>query len=226
MHKRLKIRVAIVDDHHLVRAGIAALLRNEPDIEVVYEASDGLEALGVLKTLQVDIVLMDISMPTMNGIEATSKIRHANPATRVLVLTQYDQEEYIKRVMQAGASGYILKSAIADELLRGIRAVSRGEQFFTPSVSKVMVESYIKNATGTGHGSVHGLRSSELTNREREILQFIAEGSTNHQISQKLYISVRTVEFHRANIIEKLGVHDTANLVKRAIQMKLVSLEM
>ncbi len=221
-HKRSKIRVAIVDDHQLVRAGIAALLRNEPDIEVVIEASDGLEVLGKLKTLAPDIILMDISMPSMNGIEATSRIRHAGGSARVLVLTQYDHEEYIKRVMQAGASGYILKSAIAEELLRGIRAVYRGEQFFTPSVSKVMVESYIKQATGDGGGPKNGA----LTNREREILQMIAEGNTNHHIAQKLFISVRTVEFHRANIIEKLGVHDTANLVKKAIQMKLISIDL
>ena len=219
--KRAKIRVAIVDDHHLVRAGIAALLRNEADIEVVSEASDGLELLGKMKTLSPDIVLMDISMPSMNGIEATVRIRQTGSGAKVLVLTQYDHEEYIKRVMQAGASGYILKSAIAEELLRGIRAVARGEQFFTPSVSRVMVDSYIKQATGEGPQ----VRNGALTNREREILQMIAEGNTNHQIAQKLFISVRTVEFHRANIIEKLGVHDTAGLVKKAIQMRLIKIE-
>ncbi len=221
MQKRTKIRVAIVDDHHLVRAGIAALLRNEPDIEVVNEASNGLDVLEQLKKHTPDIVLMDISMPTMNGIDATMRIRAAGLQTKVLVLTQYDHEEYIKRVMHAGASGYLLKSAIADELLRGIRTVHRGEQFFTPSVSKVMMESYIKQATGQGQ-----TRDASLTNREREILQLIAEGNTNQQIAQKLFISVRTVEFHRANIIEKLGVHDTAGLVKRAIQMKIISLDL
>ncbi len=221
MQKRSKIRVAIVDDHHLVRAGIAALLRNESDIEVVAEASDGLEFLDKLKSLAPDIVLMDISMPTMNGIEATTRIRQSGIGTKVLVLTQYDHEEYIKRVMHAGASGYLVKNAIAEELLRGIRAVYKGEQFFTPSVSKVMMESYIRQATGHGTGS----KAASLTNREREILQLIAEGYTNQQIAQKLFISVRTVEFHRANIIEKLGVHDTAGLVKAAIQMKIISLD-
>lgn len=219
--KRQKIRVAIVDDHQLVRAGIAALLRNEPDIEVVSEASDGLEVLAKLKTLSPDVVLMDISMPTMNGIEATTRIRQAGGAVKVLVLTQYDHEEYIKRVLQAGASGYILKNAIAEELLRGIRAVHRGEQFFTPDISRVMVESYLKQATGTPAGTKNGT----LTGRERQILQFIAEGNTNQQIAQRLFISVRTVEFHRANIIEKLGVHDTASLVKKAIQMKLITID-
>lgn len=220
MSKRARIRVAIVDDHHLVRAGIAALLKNEPDIEVVVEAADGEEALERIRTLTPDVVLMDISMPTMGGIDATARIREAGGRARVLVLTQYDHEEYIKRVMQAGASGYILKSAIAEELLRGIRAVERGEQFFTPAVSRVMVDSYIKTATGNGTP-----RSGQLTNREREILQMIAEGNTNQQIAAKLFISVRTVEFHRSNIIEKLGVHDTAGLVKRAIQMKLITLD-
>ena len=222
IQKRRKIRVAIVDDHQLVRAGIAALLRNEPDIEVVIEASDGQEVLAKLGALSPDVVLMDISMPTMNGIEATTRIRHAGWATKILVLTQYDHEEYIKRVMQAGASGYILKSALADELLRGIRAVFRGEQFFTPAVSRVMVDSYIKQASGMPAGP----RNGTLTNREREILQLIAEGNTNQQIAQRLFISVRTVEFHRANIIEKLGVHDTASLVKKAIQMKLISIDL
>ncbi len=225
MTKRPKIRVAIVDDHHLVRAGIAALLRNEPDIEVVSEASDGLEVMTKLKELSPDVVLMDISMPTMNGIEATGRIKHAGTGARVLVLTQYDHEEYIKRVMQAGASGYILKNAIAEELLRGIRAVYRGEQFFTPSVSKVMVDSYIKASNGNGNGNGGGHKGGSLTNREREILQLIAEGYTNQQIAQRLFISVRTVEFHRANVIEKLGVHDTASLVKKAIQMKLINIE-
>lgn len=220
MSRRTRIRVGIVDDHHLVRAGIAALLKNEQDIEVVFEAADGVEALEMIRTLQPDVVLMDISMPTMGGIDATARIRETGTTARILVLTQYDHEEYIKRVMQAGASGYILKSAIADELLRGIRAVERGEQFFTPAVSRVMVDSYIKSATGTG-----APRSGHLTNREREILQMIAEGNTNQQIAQKLFISVRTVEFHRSNIIEKLGVHDTAGLVKKAIQMKLITLD-
>ncbi|MFN0159115.1 MAG: response regulator [Bacteroidota bacterium] len=225
MTKRPKIRVAIVDDHHLVRAGIAALLRNELDIEVIIEASDGLEVMDKLKALSPDVVLMDISMPTMNGIEATGRIKQLGMGIRVLVLTQYDHEEYIKRVMQVGASGYILKNAIAEELLRGIRAVHRGEQFFTPSVSKVMVDSYIKATSGNGSGNGNGHKNGSLTNREREILQLIAEGHTNHQIAQRLFISVRTVEFHRANIIEKLGVHDTASLVKKAIQMKLINLE-
>jgi DNA-binding NarL/FixJ family response regulator len=217
--KRPRIRVAVVDDHHLVRAGIAALLKNEHDIEVVLEAADGAEAIERIMELNPDVVLMDISMPTMGGIDATARLRSAGSRAKVLVLTQYDHEEYIKRVMQAGASGYILKSAIADELLRGIRAVERGEQFFTPAVSRVMVDSYIKNATGNGTP-----RSGQLTNREREILQMIAEGNTNQQIAQKLFISVRTVEFHRANLTEKIGVRDTAGLVKYAIQRRIVNL--
>lgn len=226
MTRNHKIRVAIVDDHQLVRAGIAALLRNESDIEVVMEASDGLEIVNKIRTLTPDVVIMDISMPTMNGIEATSRIRHAGTGSKVLVLTQYDHEEYIKRVMQAGASGYLLKNAIAGELLRGIRAVHRGEQFFTPAVSKLMVDSYIRHATGQSDEEGHYTRAASLTNREREILQLIAEGHTNQQIAQRLFISVRTVEFHRANIIEKLGVHDTAGLVKYAIQSKIINLEM
>ncbi|MGA9117344.1 MAG: response regulator transcription factor [Bacteroidota bacterium] len=222
MQKRHKIRVAIVDDHHVVRAGIAALLRKESDIEVAVEASNGQELLEKLKSVHLDVVVMDISMPTLNGIEATSRIRHAG-GPRVIILTQYDHEEYIKRVMQAGANGYVPKSAIADELLRGIRAVHRGEQFFTPAVSRVMVDSFVRSATGANGGNGKG---HTLTNREREILQLIAEGNTNQHIAETLFISVRTVEFHRANIIEKLGVHDTASLVKYAIQNRIISLDM
>jgi two-component system response regulator NreC len=216
-----KIRVLVVEDHHLVRAGIVALLNNERDIHVVGEADNGLDAVQKAKDLSPHVVLMDISMPTMDGVEATYQITNAKPMTKVLVLTQHDNEEYIKRVMQSGASGYLLKVSVAEELLRAIRAVYRGEQFFTPSLSKLMIDSYVKHAKGElpqkGYVS--------LTHREREILKLIAEGSTNQQIAVKLNISVRTVEFHRANLTAKIGVHDTVGLVKYAIRRKIISVD-
>ena len=221
MKKIPKIKVLIVDDHHLVRAGIAALLDNQADIEVVGEAGDGFEALEKVKALSPQVVLMDISMPKMNGFEATRRITRGYPTVKVLILTQYEQEEYIKRVMQSGASGYVLKNSVADELLQAIRTVNAGEQFFTPLISKSIIESYIKQATG----QISHRSSAELTPREREILQLIAEGVTNQQIANKLFISVRTVEFHRANIMAKLGVHDVAGLVKYAIQKKLIQFD-
>ncbi len=216
-----KIGVLIVDDHHLVRAGLIALLDGEQDIEVVGEAGDGLEAIEKTREINPHVVLMDISMPRMDGFEATIKICQMSPAPRVLVLTQYDHEEYIKRIVQAGAMGYILKNAVVDDLRKAIRAVYRGEQFFAPSVSQIMVESYLREATGQS-----SVRSTILlTNREREILEYIVDGYTNQAVAKKLHISVRTVEFHRANIIEKIGVRDTAGLVKYAIQKRIVSLE-
>lgn len=216
-----KIRVLIVDDHHLVRAGIAALLKNLKDIEVVGEAGSGLGALSKLKQLKPDVVLMDISMPEMDGLEATERVMEAEPGTKVLALTQYEQEEYVRRIMRAGARGYVLKSSLADELMTAIRAVHRGETFFTPSISKLMVQSYVKHAAG----QLTKKETVELTDREREILRLIAQGHTNQQIAKKLYISVRTVEFHRANLVQKVGTNDVATLTKYAIQKKLITLD-
>jgi two-component system, NarL family, response regulator NreC len=215
-----KIGVLIVDDHHLVRAGLAALIENEQDMEVVGEAADGLEAVEKATRVRPRVVLMDISMPGMDGIEATRKITELDPSQHVLILTQYDHEEYVRRVVQSGASGYILKSSVVEDLRRAIRAVARGEQYFAPTVSKLMIESYVRSATGQG-----GQKSTiELTPRENEILQLIVDGHTNQQIAKKLHISVRTVEFHRANLTEKIGVRDTAGLVKYAIQKRMVDL--
>jgi DNA-binding NarL/FixJ family response regulator len=217
------ISVFIVDDHHLVREGLAALLQQEADIEVVGEAADGKEAVEGVLRLKPAVVLMDISMPGMDGIEATRRILEQDPAGRVLVLSQYEHEEYVRRVVQVGAAGYILKSSVAEELRRAVRAVARGEQYFAPSVSRLMVESYVRSATGQGGGP--GRRAAiELTPRETEILHFIVDGNTNQEIARKLSISVRTVEFHRANLTEKIGVRDTAGLVKYAIQKRIVRL--
>ncbi|MGA9115815.1 MAG: response regulator transcription factor [Bacteroidota bacterium] len=221
MSMQTGIGVLIAEDHHLVRAALAALLRGEHDIHVAGEAADGLEAVEKAAQLHPRVVLMDISMPRLDGIEATARIVQSPHPPRVLVLSQYDHEEYIRRVVQAGASGYILKNGSAEDLKNAIRAVARGEQFFAPSVSKVMVDSFLRLASGQPQERV----KSALTNRETEILRLIVDGSTNQQIAQKLSISVRTVEFHRGNILEKTGVKDTAGLVKYAIQRKLVVLE-
>lgn len=215
-----KIDVLIADDHHLVRAGLAALVRNEEDMNVVGEAGDGIEAVEMAKTMRPNVVLMDISMPRMDGFEATAHITSLQQPPRVLVLTQYEQEEYIKRVVQVGASGYILKSSVVEDLRRAIRTVARGEQYFASNVSKVMIESFVRTATGAAVNRA----AITLTPRETEILQYIVDGQTNHQIAKKLHISVRTVEFHRANLTEKIGVRDTAGLVKYAIQRKMVSI--
>lgn len=221
-HPNSKIRILIVDDHPLVRAGIVALLRNEKDILVVGEADNGREAVEKAKALSPHIVLMDIRMPGTDGIDATGRIAALKPPVRVIALTQYDDEEYVRRIMQIGASGYVLKNSVAEELLRAIRAVYKGEQYLTAAVAKMMIDSYVRQATG----QVSQKPPATLTQREREILKYVAEGNTNHQIATALSISVRTVEFHRANITEKTGIHDLASLVKYAIQKKIISLDM
>ncbi len=214
-----KIRILVTDDHEIVRAGIIALFKTEQDIVVAGEAKNGAEAVAKVKELKPDIVLMDLTMPEMDGIEATRAIVKAAPDTRVLVLTQHEHEEYLRRVLSVGAAGYIVKNSLASELLTAIRMVARGEKYFDAATSKMMTTAYTNIATGKTEPR------PTLTRREREILQYIAEGYTNQQAADKLHISVRTVEFHRANLLQKLGLRDTASLVKYAIQEKIISLD-
>ena len=219
MTRDKKIRILIADDHHLVRAGIAVLLAGQEDMEVVAEASNGNEVVEGVKALLPDIVLMDISMPKMDGIRAAQEILKIAPSTKILMLTQYEQEEYVARVMHSGVSGYILKSSLLDDLTQAIRSVQKGKRFITPAVSEVMMDAYLNNGGSPTRNNV-----KRLTNREQEILQLVADGCSNLQISKKLFISVRTVEFHRTNIMEKVGIHDTPHLVKYAILNKLIDL--
>ena len=222
MIREKKIRILIADDHHLVRAGIAVLLSGQQDMEVIAEASSGREAVEKVKALSPDIVLMDISMPTMDGIRAAQEILKIAPSMKILMLTQYEQEEYVKSVMHSGVSGYILKSSLLEDLTNAIRTVQKGKKFITPTVSEKMMDAYFGNA-GV---SLPQNKAKRLTNREQEILQLVAEGCSNIEISKRLFISVRTVEFHRTNIMEKLGIHDTPNLVKYAILHKLIDLNL
>ncbi len=215
-----KIKIFIADDHNLVRQGIVTLLKNQVDFEVVGEASDGAQTVRLVKELNPDIIIMDISMPTLNGLEATFRIKHDMPDAKVLILTQHESEEYILEIIKAGASGYILKSAVSEELVDGIFTLERGEKFFSPSVSKMMMENYINKVKG--HNTLKD--NFTLTHREKEVLQLIAEGNTNQQVAEKLFISARTVEFHRANIMHKLNLHDVAGLVKYAIQKGVIQL--
>lgn len=221
MKRTERTRIVIADDHELVRAGIAALLADVKDIEVVAEAANGKEAVEKVKALAPDIVLMDISMPTMDGIKAAKEISEISKSTKVIMLTQYEEVGYIQRVMHSGVSGYILKNSLVGELSRAIRAVRGGKHYITEAVSEVMMNAYLKPADGT---EAHK-NQKRLTKREEEIMQCISEGFSNQQIAGKLFISVRTVEFHRTNIMEKLGIHDTVNLVRYAIQRKLMNPE-
>jgi DNA-binding NarL/FixJ family response regulator len=216
-----KIRVVIADDHELVRAGVASLLADVNDIEVVGEAANGREAVEKVKALAPDIILMDISMPLLDGIKAAKEIAELPSSTKVIMLTQYEQIEYIQRVMHSGVHGYILKNSLLGELTKAIRTVRDGKHYITEAVSEAMMHAYLKPADASPGQKSH----KRLTKREEEIMQCIAEGCSNQQIANKLFISVRTVEFHRTNIMEKLGIHDTVNLVRYAIQRKQTNLE-
>lgn len=213
-----KIQVLIVDDHTLFRESLRSLLKDVEDIEVVGEAEDGVEAVVKTTQLQPDVVLMDIAMPNMNGMEATRQIKKQNPSVKVLILTMYDTEQYIFEMLRVGASGYILKRAPARELISAIQAVSQGDAFLYPSVAKKVLNGYLEQIKAAAKGEDY----KRLTDRERQILCLIAEGKPNKEIAESLGISVRTVGTHRLNLMEKLKVHDRTQLVRYAIREGLI----
>ncbi|HEX9665651.1 MAG TPA: response regulator transcription factor [Thermodesulfobacteriota bacterium] len=213
------IRVLLADDHTLVRAGICSLRNNIAGIEVIAEASDGREALRFVRKLRPDVVLMDISMPGLNGLEASVRISKEFPLVRVLILSMHINEGYILQALRAGAKGYILKGADTAELEIAIRTVARGETYLSPIVSKHVVRGYIRCAAGE-------TTSLELlTLRQREVLQLISEGYSTKKIACTLKISVKTVETHRMQLMERLEIHDIAGLVRYAIRVGLVELD-
>lgn len=215
-----KIRVLVCDDHTILREGIRLLLNSQADIEVVAEAVDGRDAIDKAREHKPDVILMDIAMPLLNGLEATRQIRRGNPDARVLVLTMYESDEYVSQMLEAGAAGYVLKKVAGSELVYAIRAVYQGEAFLYPSITKRLVEDYLRRVeSGQERDSFDG-----LTDREREVLQLIAEGHTNKEIADLLNLSVRTVQNHRAHIMEKLGMHDRGELIKYAIQKGIIEL--
>ena len=215
-----KIKVIIAEDHTIVRQGLCALLRSEPDIEVVGEASDGLEAIELAKRLIPDVVLMDIAMRNLNGIEATRQIKKLFSQMKVLVLTMYENEECIFQILKAGASGYLIKDSAMTDLVSAIRSIHQGDSYLSPSISKKVIEEYIQRAESGEKRSLGDLLSS----REREILQLISEGHSVPQIASLLCISKKTVEAHKTHIMEKLNIHDKVGLIKYAIRMGLTEL--
>ncbi len=215
-----KIRVLLAEDHTIVRQGISALLRSEPDMEVAGEASDGLEAVEMAKKLIPDVVLMDIAMRNLNGLEATRKIKKLFPHMKVLVLTMYDNEEWIFQILRAGASGYLIKDSAMTDLTSAIRAIHQGDSYLSPSISKKVIDEYIRKAE---MGEKTGMEDL-LSDREREILQLIAEGHSAPKIASCLCISKKTVEAHKTHIMEKLNIHDKVGLIKYAIRMGLTKL--
>ncbi|MFH1941479.1 MAG: response regulator transcription factor [bacterium] len=211
-----KIRVLVADDHTIVRKGLCALLNSEPNIEVVGEAEDGREAVERIGKIKPDVVLMDISMPSLNGFEATRQIRKGHPGIRILVLTMHTNEEYIFEILQAGASGYVLKKSAPSDLVSAINAVYQGSAFLSPPVAEKVIER-LKGMTVDNE-----TKKVKLTEREREVLQLIAEGCTNKEIAKRLFISVKTVESHRTHLMEKLDIHHASGLTKYAIQKRII----
>jgi DNA-binding NarL/FixJ family response regulator len=213
-----KKRIVIAEDHTILREGLRALLASQADLEVVGEAGDGREAIRCVEKLSPDLVLLDLSMPRMRGLEAIGEIKRCSPGTRVLTLTVHDAEEYILESLRAGADGYVLKDATREELLIALRSVLGGKSYLSPSVSAKVIDGYL-----AGKKSLKPESSWEtLTSREREILKLIAEGGRNRQIAHDLCISVKTVEKHRANLMEKLDLHDVSSLTAYAIRKGLV----
>ena len=211
------IRVLLADDHALLRAGVRALLQGIPEIEVIGEASDGRDALAAIKTLRPHIVLMDIAMPGMSGLEAAARVARDFPQTRVIILSMHAGEEFVCQAIRAGAAGYLLKDAEPTELEFAIKAVARGESYLTPSVSKQVLSSYMQLV-----GGETPITQETLTPRQREILQLIAEGKTTKEIASLLKISVKTAQTHRTELMERLDIHDIAGLVRYAIRIGLV----
>jgi two-component system response regulator NreC len=214
-----QIRILIADDHTLLRNGICAILEDEQDMTIVGEASDGREAVRLAKQLKPQVVLMDIAMPLLNGLEATRQIKREHPEIHVLVLTMYDHEEYFRQMLEVGASGYIIKRAAATELVSAIRAVYNGEAVLSPSITRLLLEDYLRHDSQSDHDDPNALSS-----REREVLQLIAEGKTSREIAEILHLSVKTVQSHRTSLMQKLDLHDRGDLIKYAIQKKIIEL--
>lgn len=215
-----KIRVLVVDDHTIVRDGICALLSLAGDLEIVGEATNGSEALKKVGELLPDVVLMDISMPVMGGLEATRRICKDFPKTKVLVLTQYDDKEYFFPVIESGASGFISKAAASSELATGIRSVYRGDSYLSPSVTRLLVENYQNTASQRSSKDPY----NQLTRREREVFKLLAEGHSTQEIAEILVITPKTVDGHKTNLMAKLGVHNRIDLVKYALRKGVINI--
>ena len=217
---RPPMRILIADNHALVRAGFRALLQGIDDVEVVGEAANGQEAVELVEELQPDLVLMDIAMPELNGLEATAQISQDFPQVQVLVLSMHSTDEYVYQALQRGAVGYVLKDSGATELELAIRAIAQGETYLSPAVSQHIAADYSQSIDGELPPP-----QQLITTRQREILQLIAEGKTTREIAERLFISIKTVETHRAQLMQRLDIHDIAGLVRYAIRIGLLILE-
>lgn len=216
-----KMKVLIVDDHVIVREGLRALLETQPDIKIVGEAANGQEALNKVVEVKPDIVLMDITMPGINGLEATRQIKQRNPDVKILVLTVHEGDEYFFKMLTAGASGYFVKGGSSSELVSAMRIVRQGDVYLYPTVAKKLLGEYLQRVrTGNNKKDYNG-----LTNRERQVLKLIAEGDSNQKIAELLVLSPTTVQTHRTHIMAKLGIHNRTELVKYAIRHGFITLD-
>jgi DNA-binding NarL/FixJ family response regulator len=216
-----RIRILVADDHELVRKGLRALLEQEPALEVVAEATNGREAVEMATATHPDVVVLDIGMPELNGLEATRRIVNGSPRTEVLVLTVYETDEVIRDVLRAGARGYVLKSDAGRLLLSAVEAVAAHKPFFTSRVSELVLAGFLSgNSARVQEEQPHG---AQLTPREREVLQLVAEGKTNKEVAAALHIGLKTVETHRMNLMAKLGLHSVVDLVRYAVRNGIVA---
>ena len=215
-----KIRVLIADDHAIVREGVRALLKLSDDIEVIGEAANGQEAIEAARSLEPDVILMDIAMPGLGGLEATLEIRKENPAAKILVLTQYEDREYIRRFLKAGVSGYVLKKAAGADLTAAIRAVNRGGLVLDPEVAREAMREQAASAASGGSDLYES-----LTDREKQVLKLVAEGRSNKEVAELLDISVKTAMSHREHIMQKLDLHSRTELIKFALQKGVIRVD-
>lgn len=214
-----KIRILLADDHQLMRSGLRLLIEQQPDLTVVGEAADGREAVALAKSLRPDVAVMDISMPNLNGIEAAHQITQSHAELAVIVLSMHPDESYVLRALKAGAKGYLLKDSAESDLITAVRAVARGKSFFSPAVSKVLLDDYIRKLKRSGAEDAYDL----LTPREREVLQLVAEGKSNKEVANLLNLSVYTVETHRSNIMQKLNLKGVPELTLYAVRKGIIA---
>jgi DNA-binding NarL/FixJ family response regulator len=221
------IKVILVDDHSLVRAGIRSLIQNISGVEVIAEANNGRDAIRLIDELIPDLVLLDIAMPELNGLEVISRISKDNLVTRVIILSMHTNEEYVVQALKAGAAGYLLKDSAPNELEIAVNSVMKGETYLSPAISKHVVDNYLRRISDVSTEKEKGPDIfKQLTSRQREILQLIAEGNSTKEIANKLNVSIKTVETHRMQLMDRIGIHDVAGLVRYAIRMGIITVKM
>ncbi len=215
----MNIRILIADDHDIVRTGLRSLLERQDDIEIVGEAADGRQVVRMAEELNPSIIVMDIAMPQLNGIDAAGQILRHDPEIKIMILSMYADEEFLVRALTAGVKGYLLKDSVQADLLRAVRAVATGRSFFSPAIAQTLAEDYIRQLQHKGLEDSFDL----LTEREREILQLLAEGKSNKEVAAVLNVSPYTVETHRTHLMQKLNLHNTAEIVLYAVRKKIVA---